>query len=249
MRRIHRVACTLGISAILIGSIITTASADPQPPPDPKPPIGPPIQKPIPIPIPCPKNFWAMDLKTGQTLGALTPGSALVPGTVNTSLGQAVVGLDFKPGCTQANIVVEYEGTPAGWTVNIGDSPTNNGYGGGVPGTTEACAEVQVLGSTVSAYKYCPLPAFAGPLPLIPNPNPLSLKDGALKFVVRDKYLSVGQPFATPAAVDLPQSFHIPDTLGPNADGSKIYAAFNRVVFGPGNRVGTGARRVMITLQ
>ncbi|MGH3683675.1 MAG: hypothetical protein ACRDRU_15745 [Pseudonocardiaceae bacterium] len=250
--RKRKLLLAAGTCLATLALTVSSASAEPTPEPDP----GASIAVPIPIPGNCPKNFWAMDLITGQKLGALLPGSFIQPATENNALGQVVVQLDLKPTvpitCKQANIVVEYEGTPSNWTVDIGDSSTNDGYAGGVPGTTRACAEVQVLGNTVSAYKDClpigPLPG-ALPLPLLPNPNPLSLKDGALKFVVKDQYLSVGQPFATPAAADLPHSFHVPDTIGPLPDGSKIYAAFNRVIFGPGARVGTGARRIMITLQ
>lgn len=255
--RKRKLLLAAGTCLATLALTVSSASAEPTPEPTP----GTPIAAPIPIIGICPSNFWAMDLKTGQQLGALLPGSFIQPGTQNNTLGQVVVQLDLKPifpiKCTQANIVVEYEGTPSNWTVDIGDSPTNNGFAGGVPGTTGACAEVQVLNSTLTAYKDClpigPLPG-ALPLPLLPNPNPLSLKDGALKFVVKDQYLSVGQPFATPAVADLPHSFHIPDTIGPLPDGSKIYAAFNRVILGVGtvvdqNRIGTGARRVMITLQ
>ncbi len=219
----------------------------------------------------CPNNLWAYDLKTGVQLGSLLPGSKIT--SANATLSQAVVQLDYHPTkrirCTQANIVVEYQGLPSGWTVDIGDSSTNDGYGGGTPGTTLACAEAQVtsaaLLSTVQAYRDCVPPVApdttsppAGPLPLVPIPllslTPLSLRDGALKFVVRDRFLSVGQPYATTAPVPskFPHSFHIPDNgfsgSGVLPDGYKIYAAFNRVINGT-YRSGTGARRVMITLQ
>ncbi|MGH3933113.1 MAG: hypothetical protein ACRDTF_24420 [Pseudonocardiaceae bacterium] len=197
----------------------------------------------------CPPNFWAADLKTGAKLGALPIGSGIGPITNS----QAVVTLDLQPRpgikCKRANIVVEYEGAPTGWTVDIGDSPSNNGFGGGgQPNLTDSCAEVQVLNSVVSAFKDCG-PGNAAPLPLSPTlPAPLSLKDSSLKFVVENGYLSVGQPFAS--ATDT-QSFHLPDTTPVGvgtSDGSKIYAAFNRVIANAG-RAGTGVRRVMITLE
>jgi hypothetical protein len=201
-----------------------------------------------PPPPTCPANLWTLDLNTGAQTGALLPGSGII--STGPGITRRVVGLDLRPTaliqCTKANIVVEYEGIPTDWTVNIGDSPTNNGFGGGASGTTLSCAEVQVVNNAVSAFKHCPPPASGGALPLLPNPNPLSLKDGSLKFVVQNNYLSVGQPFASATSAE---SFHIPDTLGPNPDGSKIYAAFNRVISGPGDRIGTGVRRVMITLE
>lgn len=207
---------------------------------------------PVPEATVCPPNFWAVDLKTGAKIGALPTGSSIGPITN----GQAVVTLDLKPltgiKCKRANIVVEYEGTPTGWTVDIGDSPSNDGYGGGGQSNpTASCAEVQVHSSLVNAYKDCG-PGGAAALPLSPAlPAPLSLKDGSLKFAVEDGYLSVGQPFAS--AKDA-QSFHLPDTTPAGvgtSDGSKIYAAFNRVISlaRDAARVGTGVRRVMITLE
>ena len=170
-----------------------------------------------------PGELWALDLQGSGT--PIASGPAFVTGGI-TSPAKARVAIDFKPSpsikCSQANIVVEYQGLPTAWSVDIGDSSTNNGYAGGTPGTTGSCAEVQVLNSTVSAYKHCFPPASAGALPLLPNPNLLSLQDGSLKFVVRDHFLSVGQPYAKPTALDLPQSFHLPDTFGPYPDGYKI---------------------------
>lgn len=231
-------------SAVFAGLAATPASAL-QPGP------GPGGQGPGPGSSACPKNFWAYDLKTGQQIGSLVQGSFIMPGTQITGLpSQAVVQLDFKPNkpgieCKQANIVVEYEGTPSGWTVDIGDSITNNGWGGGSGSPGKACAEVQVLNSIVTHYRDCKGSAV---LPLAPAlvPNPLSLQDGALKFVVKNDYVSVGQPFAKSTGTG--KSFHIPDVGLPDPDGSKIFAAFNRVISDP-NRKGTGVRRVMITME
>src|ERR671914_421200 len=85
----------------------------------------------------CPAGFAFLDLKTGaaaNTLGAnvsfhVFPG--VVSGAPNT--------------CTQANIVVEYEGTPKLWSLNLGDSPTNDGHAGDA-GTTKHEAEAWILG-------------------------------------------------------------------------------------------------------
>lgn len=269
---LQRLALTLVTSAILTGLTVTSAGAiqpSPEPPglgvlqPGPEPGggstqggvLGTPgvVLAPVSGPL-CSRNFWSMDLKTGRQTGALPSGTVLEQ---DLSKSQAVVQLDLNPGaparkCTQANIVVEYEGTPTGWTVNIGDSRTNNGFGGGSGPSGIACAEVQVRNSPfpagptslLNAYEDC---RTATPLSLSPSVSPLTLTDGALKFVVRDNYLSVGQPFANSAGTG--KSFHIPDTAFPAPDGSKIYAAFNRVISGPGDRVGTGVRRIMITMQ
>jgi len=188
----------------------------------------------------CPPNFWAVDLKTGTKVGSLPTGSSIGP--ITNGRAVATLNLNPLPGikCKRANIVVEYEGTPTAWTVNIGDSPSNDGFGGGGQSNpTASCAEVQVFNSVVSAFKDCG-PGNAAALPLSPAlvPSPLSLKDSALKFVVEDRYLSVGQPFASASSS---QSFHLPDTTPVGvgtSDGSKIYAAFNRVIPRPRRQPG-----------
>lgn len=141
-------------------------------------------------------------------------------------------------GYCKANIVVEYEGQPSDWTVDIGDSPTNDGYGGDA-GTTVNEAEVQVVNNSLGLYSR---EQPTGPVLL--ETDTFNLKDGALKFVVSNGALTWGQP--SKARVDS-NLFAIPDTT--STDGSSIYAAFNSVVSQRADRVGHGARRVMITLQ
>jgi len=203
----------------------------------------------------CPANLWAKELRAASpAIGTAVPGTSI---TNSNAAGDRIrMELNFRPSptisCREARIVVAYDGPPTGWTVNVGDSSTNNGYGGGDSSTTAACAEIWVVNTSVSAFKHCP-PTDYGPLALLPTPPPLSLRDGALQFVVRNQYLSVGQPFASPAAGDLSKTFHIPDTGFLNAvpaDAYKIYLGLNRVVHEPpGVRVGSGVRWVMITMR
>ena len=174
----------------------------------------------------CPSNFFALDVTAPAPIAT----SPFVQAS-GTGPRRRVV-IDFKPSlgmkCSQASIVVEYEGLPTLWSVNIGDSATNDGHGGGGIG---ACAEVlgrRHHGRCEQALRRTDVGRDGDGAAA--QPGPLSLRDGALKFVVRDQYLSVGQPYATPAAADLPKSFHLPDTFGPSPDGYKIYAGFNGVI-------------------
>jgi hypothetical protein len=141
-----------------------------------------------------------------------------------------------------AFFTVEYEGTPWGWTVDIGDSPTDNGYGGN-DGTSEKAAEVQVAGQLLSVYD-----DNTGVYGQVDNllSQPLSLTNSSLKFGVADQILAVGQPrtiLQTPVTKHL---FTLPDAPDPGGPYS-IYAGFNHVVKqAQTDRYGCGARFVTI---
>jgi|tagenome__1003787_1003787.scaffolds.fasta_scaffold20090982_1 hypothetical protein len=138
----------------------------------------------------------------------------------------------------QANFVVEYEGVPEGHTLDIGDSPTNDGWGGDQG--SASCAEVHVVSQSVLIYGKAYAPGHVHQFAALTD----VLEDGALKVVVRDKFVSVGQPHFQ---VQNPEMFQLPD--GTNPDRSNIYAAFNSVITQRKDRYGKGLRRVMITLQ
>jgi subtilisin family serine protease len=198
-----------------------------------------------PVTTSCPPNIWMLNLNAGAPLAI---GGPFVTWTSPSSQRPKVrLEVNFKPSvaiqCHQAAIYVEYNGTPTGWTVNIGDSPVNRGNGDQSAGTTKACSEAQIVNMTRRAYKDC------APSGSLIGPTPVALNLGGLqRFVIRDHYLSVLSPFQVPSAVDMPRGFHIPDTLGPNPDGYKIYAAFNRVIKDL-SRVGTGVTRVWIEMS
>jgi hypothetical protein len=199
----------------------------------------------------CPTAPFFIDLKSGVvgTLGGPNA-QVTVSGFINSPAAgcagwkEAVLKINLA-GCTRANLVAEYEGLPRAWTLDLGDSPTNDGYAGDA-GSTPNNAEMWILDETLAV-------ANAGNNPAVIN-NPIlfqhvSLTDSAMKFVVKNQYLSWGQPYGylqTPATHEL---FAIPDNA--SADGSNIYAGLNRVIFNaPANgRRGCGLRRVLVTLQ
>jgi hypothetical protein len=185
---------------------------------------------------------WVLDLKTGQSWSSAPVPAITFKNTPHPVAGgwqAACVRIDLGREFKQANIVVEYEGAPEGYTLNVGDSPTNDAYGG--DSGSGACAELQVIGQTMRVWgkPYTPQPAYH----VFATSN-LVLQDGSLKVVVRDKFVSVGQPYFPMQDPDL---FQLPDAS--SKDGSAIYAAFNSVVTQRADRVGKGLRRVMITLQ
>jgi hypothetical protein len=172
------------------------------------------------------------------------PSSTCAAGNWFTAL--AIVDLNPALGYGQprtAYFTVEYEGTPWGWTVNLGDSPTNDGYGGN-SGGAEHAAEIQVLNQQLTVYND---PKIPGQVDSMLNQQ-VSLTNGSLKFGIADEILAVGQPrtiLATPVTKTL---FQIPDSNLASNDPARslIYAGFNRVVSGRPDRYGCGARSVTI---
>jgi len=204
----------------------------------------------------CPTGAFLADLKIGAVLLNTIPGQVSVTTSGASVCGaarEAVLKIDLLGSgatCTRANIVAEWEGLPKDWTLNIGDSPTNNGFAGD-SGTTVNDAELWILNERMSI-------ANNGLSP--DNPlygQDLSLTDSSLAFVVKNQYVSWGQPYSflqTPASKQL---FALPDNDAATAaseKGSKIYVGLNRVVdsiTGAASlgRRGCGLRRVMVTLQ
>jgi hypothetical protein len=171
------------------------------------------------------------------------PNCSVVSAGCGGGFKQAVYTIAIPPDCRQANVVVEYEGLPKGWTVNLGDSPTNNGFGGDA-GTTTNDAELWIVGENLS------VAASDHGLANIVATAHLALTDGALKLVARDRSVSWGNPYTFVQAPAAPNNFlfAIPDPDVPSDD-RNIYLGLNRVIFGPGTRTGCGARRALVSFQ
>lgn len=185
---------------------------------------------------------WVLDLRTGTTW-APKPNPAITfktsPHPVGGNWNAACVRIDLGREFKQANIVVEYEGIPEGYTLNVGDSPTNDGWSGDYG--SGACAELQVAAQTMIVWGK---PYGSGPQCHVFANQTYVLQDGALKVVVRDKFVSVGQPYVP---MQSPELYQLPDLS--SKDGSAIYVAFNSVIRERKDRFGKGLRRAMITLQ
>jgi hypothetical protein len=173
----------------------------------------------------------------------------MTPSSLDVCKGwqEMTVQISIPAGCTAAIVDADYEGTPYAWTLHIGDSPTNDGFAGDA-GTTIHNAEVWILNEDLWV-------ANAGGAPsLIDDPlvfNHLSLQDGALKFLVKDQFVSWGQPYQSVQSPTNKLLFAIPDTTVASADQTSIYAGFNRVVYGaPWNgREGCGLRAAVVRFQ
>ena len=206
----------------------------------------------------CPTGQFYLDLKgptplctTGTFLphvsllspcAPIAPVPAIAACPAAAGWKRATLRISIPAGCTQANVVVEYEGLPVGWTVNLGDSVSNDGFAGDAGTNAPDNAELWVLNEDLSVANGSSIAA------AIDNPlvkDHLALTDGALKFVVRNEFVSWGQPYnsvQTPASKNL---FAIPGT----GDGRTIYLGLNQVITGRFDRRGCGARRVLVTFK
>ena len=152
-----------------------------------------------------------------------------------------------------AEFQVEYDGTPTGFSVNIGDSETNNGQAG--DGATQSNdAEAQIRDNTLSVFSNDTI----GP----PEVNRLLVRlpgfaseDSTVNFEVSDQFLGWDNNSDTSGNLNSPFLYALngqPDSEGPiNYD---IFAAFNRVIAGSASspsagRIGSGVDKVTITLR
>ena len=214
----------------------------------------------VPAAAQCPPFICYVDLVQGAYI---CPNTAVYP-TASINIAPIVIGADnpncspgsfaavlqvsIPTGCTGVSVLVEYGGLPDGWTVNIGDSETNNGFAGdsgSLPNGQNA--EVQILDEDLSVYSA----ASAPPVDRLALAH-LALTDGSVRFVVKDQYLSWGQPFSDLETPSLQKLFFIP--TAPTAPANRnIYVGLNRVIAPVGaassSRNGCGVRHALLFTQ
>lgn len=185
---------------------------------------------------------------------ALSPGYGDSAGYVNVVLVQkplagcavtpyeALATVNLSPGNGQApmkklSVLVEYEGTPTGWTTHLGDDIANDGYGGG--SGIAGVAELQVLEQDLSVYSS----GFGVGLVDKLFGSSLRLAEGALHFNVANQSLAIGQPYTVLDSKFQEKLFDF--TVGDK----KLFAAFNRVISGRTDRRGCGAKKVHLVFE
>ncbi len=152
-----------------------------------------------------------------------------------------VVRVTVPPGCHGAVVWLDYAGEPHGWTADIGDSATDNGFGGD-GGTLPAGqnAELQILDQELSGYSAADNPA---DVDMIIRQD-LALTHGAFRFEIANQSVAFGQPMTALETPDLQRLFFLPDNpVAP--ENRDIYVGLNRSVGSPG-RNGCGLRRAMV---
>lgn len=162
--------------------------------------------------------------------------------------GRAVVMLVLNPETTEftkARIEVLYGDKIDGFSVNIGDSVSNNGYGGD-SGHNSRDSELQIVGADMSIFGDDFVPQ--GEEKVLGKAAGLALPGATVVFEISNNQLTWKNDQGVSGQVNSPCLFNLKgqeDKEGkPNFE---IFAAFNRVVDGI-HRCGTGARRVRITL-
>ncbi|MEM9293401.1 MAG: hypothetical protein AAGD01_17085 [Acidobacteriota bacterium] len=175
------------------------------------------------------------------------------PSPFGSNQRRAIV--DLNQGFNWRSLVVRVETcNPTGWTVHIGDSPTNNGYGGD-SGSTSHDAEVQALNNQLTVYESdigtssltC---LFTGP----PNPPGCIVQ----QYLVRNDYFEFDPnvPLTTnPLSIcsnstifDFPNydEADLEDPSGLYED--KVYVGLNRT-YGSSSRNGSGIQRACFFLS
>ena len=173
-------------------------------------------------------------------LGDVATNDPDCPATVKA----AVVEVTVPAGCSGFAATVEYGGEPHGHTVDIGDSPTDNGYGGDA-GSLPAGqnAEVHVVNEQLFVFNAASVPE---EVETLATAN-LALEDGALRFVVGNQSVSWSQPYTALETPDLERLFFLPDNpVAP--DNRTIYVGLNRVIANTG-RTGCGVRHALLFTQ
>jgi len=211
------------------------------------------------IPASCSTGAWKRHLTFEQ------------PAALSNANGDAyqetVISLDLDPakGCNCAVFRIHYDTRPRGFTVDIGDSPTSDGFGGDA-GTTVFSAEAQVLEDTLSVFT-AEGPR-AGPIEDLIRSRLPSIDRMVLELRVCDQSIALevsSESKREPAVRTLLQTprtarlFALRGERDPQATlrsgeaDTVIYAAFNRVIASlkgapEKHRVGSGVRRVEVFL-
>ena len=164
-------------------------------------------------------------------------------GGCTTTPNEALVEVNLSPvnatPVTRLSVTVEYEGKPSGWTTHLGDDINNDGFGGG--SAVQGVAEAHTIGETF--YVYSTGLAVGSVEKVIESK--LRLTEGALHFNITDQKLTYGQPYTVLDSGNLKQLF---DLSGSTAD-KKLYLGFNRVIRYRNDRVGCGAKRVILAFE
>lgn len=173
------------------------------------------------------------------TNGLNCPGSGVT--ILAESNGQLLLKLTVPAGST-AHITATYNQVPTGFTVNIGDSATNDG-GGGDSGTQSNDAEMQVLGQAMSVFGHDGTATY----PVLTVPSTALASNSTATFDISDRTLCWSFGTYTCATSDSLYALNgQPDSQGPvNYD---IYAAFNRVIAGT-YRTGTGVSSITVLIS
>ena len=193
-----------------------------------------------------PISTYTIDLTTGEIVGE-HPGITLVSAPTdsnNDGYYEVVVKLNYQSGFETSKFLIEYDKTPENWTVNIGDSQSNNGHKG--DGSHQSNdAETQILNQNLVVHGNDDIPSSLNPLA---NVSDFVTQPSEIEFKVSNEYLAWNNNNGILGDVESPYLYALngqADSEGPvNYD---IYAAFNRVISST-SRIGSGVSKVTIVV-
>jgi hypothetical protein len=194
---------------------------------------------------------YQIDLKTGTVTGEPNQFISLVNTPTDSNADswlEAVAKINFDGNITKAKFIIEYDETPSGWTVNIGDSVSNNGYGGDAYNQSRD-AEMQIVNGGMAVYGNDYNTPRGGSLSQGNVPNFVT-NGSRVELEVSNEKLAWDNKSGLQNSLTSPYLYALngqPDDEGPV--NSEIYAGFNRVISGPFDRIGSGASKVTILLN
>jgi len=167
---------------------------------------------------------------------------------VENPTGKYVATTDLRPAGSTKYKKVTYEFTfdsnPTGWLVNIGDSSTNNGYGGD-SSTQSNDSELQIVNGTLSIY----LSDVGGGTLLVSEPN-AAPANGRIKLEISNNKVYYYN-YTTGVSRTWTSSYIFALNGQSDSEGPvnyTLYAGINRVV-GSTSRVGSGVATATITFS
>lgn len=187
--------------------------------------------------------FCMVNLLTNTTIGCP---AIYFNFSVPPSGGKAVLRTNLQPtgGSRYGRIIylVDYGATTSGWTVNIGDSGTNNGYGGD-GGAQSNDAETQILNGTMSVYANQ-----TGGSALLQTVPSFSLSNYLVRLEVADEQLVWDNYHGSNSSLTNTNLYALcgqPDSEGPI--NYNVFSGFNRSI-GMSSRTGTGVQWAIVLL-
>jgi Ca2+-binding RTX toxin-like protein len=201
--------------------------------------------------LPSSLSPYQINLKTGTITGGPNQFISLVNTPTDSNADswlEAVAKINLAGNIKKAKFIVEYDKIPSGWTVNIGDSVSNNGYGG--DGSNQSRdAEMQIVNSnmSVNGNDYNTPPGGFLTQGSVTN---LVSNGSRVELEVSNEKLAWDNKSGLKNSLTSPYLYALngqPDATGPV--NSEIYAGFNRVISGPFDRIGSGASKATILLN
>ena len=164
--------------------------------------------------------------------------------------GRYVTTINLRPdGKTvygQVIFDIENSGSPSDWMLNIGDSPSNDGYSGD-SGDKQNDAELQVMNNSLAVYA-----SDLGSSSLLYSQSSIMPLTGArnLRVIVGNGYVTFIQNGieSTRKTITNSNLFALAGQADTGGTDYKIYAGFNRSI-GSSSRTGSGITKVTVTLD